>query len=256
MARLQVHQFLCRSDNYGYLIHDSASELTAAIDTPAVEPVNEILEEKGWRLNHILKTHWHDDHAGGNLRLKEKWQCNIVGAATDAERIPGIDTELVDGDIFEFGEHSARVLEVSGHTIGHLAFHFADDNILFSGDALFALGCGRIFEGTAEQMWASLEKLMALPEQTEVYCGHEYTEANAAFALSVEPQNEALQQRAKEIQILRADGKPTVPSTIAIEQATNPFLRPSSRDLQENLGMSGGELVDVFAETRRRKDSF
>lgn len=253
---LEVHQFPCLSDNYGYLIHDPDAGVTATIDTPEVAPINSALEEKGWQLTHILNTHHHFDHAGGNLELKDRWNCRIIGSKDDAERIPGIDVKLGDGDTFQFGNFDAQVFDVSGHTLGHIAFYFPEADKLFCGDALFALGCGRLFEGSPAQMWTSLQKLMALPEKTGVYCAHEYTQANAAFALSVEPQNDALQQRAKEIEALRAEGRPTVPSTIGLELETNPFLRPMSDDLQANLNMQGAELVDVFAETRRRKDNF
>lgn len=253
---LEVHQFPCLSDNYGYLIHDPDAGVTATIDTPEVAPINSALEEKGWQLTHILNTHHHFDHAGGNLELKDRWNCRIIGSKDDAERIPGIDVKVGDGDTFQFGNFDAQVFDVSGHTLGHIAFYFPEADKLFCGDALFALGCGRLFEGSPAQMWTSLQKLMALPENTGVYCAHEYTQANAAFALSVEPQNDALQQRAKEIEALRAEGKPTVPSTIGLELETNPFLRPMSDDLQANLNMQGAELVDVFAETRRRKDNF
>ncbi|MEJ6705398.1 MAG: hydroxyacylglutathione hydrolase [Pseudomonadales bacterium] len=253
---LQVHQIPCLSDNYGYLIHDDDSGMTATIDTPEVAPINEALKQKGWRLTHILNTHHHFDHAGGNLELKEQWDCTIIGSGPDADRIPGIDTKVDDGDEFLFGDHSVKVFDVSGHTIGHIAFHFADSDILFSGDALFSLGCGRLFEGTPAQMWQSLSKLIKLPDSTIVYCAHEYTQANAAFALSVEPENEALQARSKEIDELRASGKPTVPSLLGLEKATNPFLRPTSPDLQRNLGLQGADLTEVFAETRRRKDNF
>lgn len=256
MPKLEVHQFPCLSDNYGYLVHDSANNLTAAIDTPEVAPINRALEEKGWSLTHILNTHHHPDHAGGNLALKEKWHCTIVGSGPDAARIPGIDVKVGDGDSWQFGDHTARVFDVSGHTIGHIAYYFADDAMLFCGDALFALGCGRLFEGTPGQMWTSLQKLRDLPDDTVVYCAHEYTQANARFALTVEPQNDALQSRAVEIDKLRADGKPTVPSTIGLEKATNPFLRPMSKDLQSTLGLQDASLVEVFAETRRRKDNF
>lgn len=256
MAKLEVHQFPCLSDNYGYLIHDSENDLTAAIDTPEVDPINRALEEKGWKLTHILNTHHHFDHSGGNEALKNQWNCTIVGAKRDAARIPGIDVEVDDGDTFQFGNHSAQVFDVSGHTIGHIAYYFADAAMLFCGDALFALGCGRLFEGTPEQMWTSLTKLRELPDETAVYCAHEYTQSNARFAVTVEPQNEALMARSKEIDDLRAAGKPTVPSTIGLEKATNPFLRPMSEDLQETIGKRGADLVEVFAETRRRKDNF
>ncbi|MCB1693069.1 MAG: hydroxyacylglutathione hydrolase [Pseudomonadales bacterium] len=256
MTRLEVAQFPCLSDNYGYLIHDAETGHTAAIDTPEVDPINRELEARGWRLTHILNTHHHFDHAGGNLALKEQWQCTIVGAADDAARIPGIDVQVADGDTYVFGSHTARIFDVSGHTIGHIAYYFADDAMLFCGDALFALGCGRLFEGTPAQMWTSLKKLSALPDDTAVYCAHEYTQANAKFAVTVEPQNEALMARSKEIDRLRAAGTPTVPSTIGLEKATNPFLRPTSTDLQGNLGLAGADPVEVFAETRRRKDNF
>lgn len=256
MATLNIHQFPCLSDNYGYLIHDPDAGLTATIDTPEVAPINAALEETGWTLTHILNTHHHFDHAGGNEELKARWGCTIVGSRDDASRIPGIDEQVGDDDTFQWGNHDVQVFDVSGHTIGHIAFYFPQVEKLFCGDALFALGCGRLFEGTPDQMWTSLQKLMALPDSTGVYCAHEYTQANAAFALSVEPQNEDLQNRSKEIDALRADGKPTVPSTIGLEKATNPFLRPMSSDLQGNLNMTGEDLVAVFAETRRRKDNF
>jgi hydroxyacylglutathione hydrolase len=256
MAKLEVHQFPCLSDNYGYLIHDADNNLTATIDTPEVGPINQALEEKGWKLTHILNTHHHFDHSGGNLELKKQWNCTIVGSKQDAGRIPGIDVEVDDGDTYQFGSHLAQIFDVSGHTIGHIAFYFAEDQDLFSGDALFALGCGRLFEGTPTQMWDGLQKLANLPDETMVYCAHEYTQSNAAFALSVEPQNEELVKRAAEIDSLRANGKPTVPSLLGIEKATNPFLRPASKDLQATLGMEDAELVEIFAETRRRKDNF
>jgi hydroxyacylglutathione hydrolase len=253
---LEVIQFPCLSDNYGYLIHDQANNLTAAIDTPEVAPINEALEARGWRLTHILNTHHHFDHAGGNLELKQQWDCTIVGAKNDAERIPGIDVALSDGDTFEFGDYTATIFDVSGHTLGHIAFYFPGEEVLFSGDALFALGCGRLFEGSPAQMWDSLQKLKALPDSTTVYCAHEYTAANAAFALSVEPDNKDLQARCAEIKALRAANKPTVPSNLGIEKATNPFLRPDSPDLQKVVGLDGSDLVAVFAETRKRKDNF
>lgn len=253
---LEVHMFPCLSDNYAYLVHDSEKNLTAAIDTPEVAPINRALAEKDWSLTHIFNTHHHFDHAGGNLELKEKWKCTIVGSKSDAKRIPGIDVEVGEGDSYQFGNHTARIYDVSGHTLGHIAYHFENDKILFSGDALFALGCGRLFEGKPDQMWSSLQKLAAMPDDTLVYCAHEYTQANAQFALSVEPQNAALVERAKDIILLRAKGQATIPSTIGLEKQTNPFLRPMSPDLQETLGLNGADLVEVFAETRRRKDNF
>ena len=253
---IEVHQFPCLNDNYGFLVHDVETGNTATVDTPEVGPINAALEEKGWQLTHILNTHHHFDHAGGNEELKERWGCTIVGAANDAHRIPGIDVTVSDGDSFALGGSNAHVFETPGHTTGHIAFYFAEDGVAFVGDTIFALGCGRLFEGTPDQMWTSLSKLMALPDETVVYCAHEYTQANAAFALSVEPDNSALQSRAEEIADLRAKGIPTVPTTIGLERATNPFVRPDSVDLQSTIGMTGDDVVAVFAETRKRKDNF
>ena len=253
---LEVHMFPCLSDNYGFLVHDAETGATAVIDTPEVAPINAALEDKGWQLTHILNTHHHFDHAGGNEPLKAQWGCTVVGAANDAERIPGIDVRVSDGDRLEFGNTRAEIIETPGHTTGHIAYYFADDGIAFVGDTLFALGCGRLFEGSPAQMWASLSKLAALPDDTVVYCAHEYTQSNAAFALSVEPGNPDLVARAREIDRLRAAGAPTVPTTIGLVKATNPFLRPDSENLRSTLGMADGDTVAVFAETRRRKDSF
>ena len=253
---LEIYQIPCLQDNYGFLVHDPETGATATIDTPGVAPINQALAAKGWRLTHILNTHHHFDHAGGNEELKAQWNCQVVGAAIDAERIPGIDVALADGDTLTLGSKQARIIEVPGHTSGHIAYYFAADEVAFVGDTLFALGCGRLFEGTPEQMSESLGKIMALPDATTVYCAHEYTEANAAFAVTMEPANPALQQRVKEIQSLRAAGKPTVPTSIGLERATNPFVRSDSAELQAVLNLSGADEVAVFAETRRRKDHF
>ncbi|MCR9277362.1 MAG: hydroxyacylglutathione hydrolase [Pseudomonadaceae bacterium] len=253
---IEVHQFPCLSDNYGFLVRDDATGAVATIDTPDADAVNAALEERGWSLTHIFNTHHHFDHAGGNEALKARWGCQIVGAANDAGRIPGIDKGVHDGDRVSLGDSEAVVFEVPGHTVGHIAFYFASDGVAFVGDTLFALGCGRLFEGTPEQMWSSLGKLLALPDDTIVYCAHEYTQANANFALSVDPDNEALVARASDIARLRADGLPTVPTSMALEKATNPFLRPASVTLRQSLNMSAATDVEVFAETRRRKDNF
>lgn len=253
---LEVHMFPCLSDNYGFLIHDPDADVTAVIDTPEVQPINAALAEKGWRLTHILNTHHHFDHAGGNEALKAEWGCTVVGAAVDAARIPGIDVQVSDGERFQFGTVQAQIFETPGHTTGHIAYYFPEDGIAFVGDTLFALGCGRLFEGSPAQMWTSLKKLMALPDDTVVYCAHEYTQANAAFALTVEPGNADLVARCAEIDRLRAEGVPTVPTTIGLEKATNPFLRPDSENLRATVGIASGDPVAVFAETRRRKDNF
>ncbi|MBI1181467.1 MAG: hydroxyacylglutathione hydrolase [Alphaproteobacteria bacterium] len=253
---LEIHQIPVLSDNYVYLALDVETGKTAVIDPAVHEEVLAALDEKGWMLSHILNTHHHADHTGGNLALKERIGCRIVGPRADRDRIPGIDVALGEGDTFTLGKSVARVFDVPGHTRGHIAYWFEADNALFCGDTLFALGCDRLFEGTPQQMWDSLSKLRALPPQTRVYCAHEYTQANAAFAVTVEPQNRALVARKAVIDDFRAIGRRTVPSILAEELATNPFLRPDSPDLQRTLGMEGAPLVDVFAETRRRKDRF
>lgn len=256
MSHLVIHQFPCLNDNYGFLLHSEATGETAAIDTPEVAPILRELDDKGWRLTHILNTHHHFDHAGGNLELKDKTGCTIVGPKDEAAKIPGLDRAVGDGDEVAFGGEVARVIGVPGHTAGHIAYHFAGQHLAFVGDTLFALGCGRLFEGTPQQMWTSLQKLMALPDETVVYCAHEYTQANAKFALSVEPGNEALLARARAIDEKRRKGQPTVPTTIGLEKETNPFLRPMSGNLQRTIDMEGADLVDVFARTRQLKDSF
>ncbi|MDX5365418.1 MAG: hydroxyacylglutathione hydrolase [Alphaproteobacteria bacterium] len=256
MAKLEIHQFPCLSDNYGYLVHEPSSGATAAIDTPEVKPILDALAAKGWTLTHIFNTHHHFDHAGGNLELKEKTVCEKDGPKGEQERIPGIDRAVGEGDVVDLGAARARIIDVPGHTRGHIAYSFDEEHVAFVGDTLFALGCGRLFEGTPAQMWTSLGKLMALPDDTVIYCAHEYTQSNARFALSVEPQNKALAARAKEIDEKRARGEWTVPTTIGLEKATNPFLRAASRDLRQTIGLEAATDVDVFAETRKRKDNF
>ncbi len=257
MSQLQVHMFPCLQDNYGFLINDPETDTTGVVDTPEVKAILDALNETGWSLDYILNTHHHWDHAGGNLELKEQTNCKIVGPRADAARIPGIDIQVGDGDVFEFGQRKAVVYDTPGHTRGHIVYHFADDQIAFVGDTLFAMGCGRLFEGTPAQMWSSLTKLMAnIPDDTKLYCAHEYTQGNARFALTVEPENRDLQIRAQEVDRLRADNQPTVPTTMAREKATNPFLRPNSANLQATLGMTGDDIVAVLAETRERKDHF
>ena len=256
MSKLEIHQFPCLSDNYGFLIHDAGSKVTASIDTPDAAAIDRALKQKGWKLTHILNTHHHPDHTGGNVELKAKWKCTVVGPRREVGKIPACDIPVADGDIFRFGSHMAQIFDVPGHTSGHIAYWFADDGLAFVGDALFAMGCGRLFEGTADEMWNSLQKLMSLPEQTKVYCAHEYTLANARFALTVEPENPDLRQRAREVEEARSRGQATVPTTIGLELRTNPFLRPMSRWIQENVGMLGAEPVEIFAEVRRRKDTF
>lgn len=253
---IEIRQFPCLSDNYGFLVRDAASGAVATIDTPDPAAINAALENEGWRLTHILNTHWHPDHAGGNLALKEKWRCEIIGPHGEAEKIPGLDRAVGEGDAVTLGESRAIVHDTPGHTAGHVIYHFADDDAAFVGDTIFALGCGRLFEGTADQMWSSLEKIAVMPAATKLYCAHEYTQANARFAVTVDPHNDDLARRVAAIDAARAKGEPTVPTTVADELATNPFLRARDPALQAAIGMPGAAAVMAFAETRRRKDVF
>lgn len=256
MAPIEIYMFPCLQDNYGFLLHDEETGVTATVDTPEVEVILGALREKGWNLTHILNTHHHPDHAGGNLAIKEKTGCRIIGPRADAARIPGIDEQVGEGDEFRLGGHPVRVFDTPGHTRGHIVYYLPEDRAAFVGDTLFAMGCGRLFEGTPEQMWTSLQKLMQWPDDTSIYCAHEYTQANARFALSVEPDNEALVERARQVDALRARNEPTVPTTMGIEKATNPFLRPMSPEISARVGLDGADLVEVFARTRALKDAF
>ena len=256
MSRIEIRQFPCLKDNYGYLVHCPGTALTAAIDTPDAEAIDAALAEEGWHLSHILNTHWHPDHAGGNAALKRRWGCTVIGPRGEADKIPGLDMRVGEGDVVELGGLSARVLDVPGHTAGHIAYWFEQDGVAFVGDTLFALGCGRLFEGTAPMMWNSLQKLIALPDETRVFCAHEYTQSNARFALTIEPGNAALTARAEEIDRLRAQDKPTVPSTMGQEKRTNPFLRPKSTEIRARLDLQTADDAAVFGEIRRRKDMF
>ncbi|HIF09471.1 MAG TPA: hydroxyacylglutathione hydrolase [Sneathiellales bacterium] len=256
MPKMEILQIPVLSDNYVYLVHGNASGQTGVVDPAVAGPVLAALKDKGWTLTHVLNTHHHGDHTGGNMELKAATGCTIVGPRADAARIPGIDVQVGDGDVFNLGGQKATIFDVPGHTRGHVAYWFQDAEALFCGDTLFALGCGRLFEGSPAQMWNSLQKFLALPDATRVYCAHEYTQQNARFALTVEPDNRNLVARAAQIDALRRKGVPTVPSTIGEERATNPFLRPDSEDLQQILGLSGAQVVEVLAETRRRKDIF
>jgi hydroxyacylglutathione hydrolase len=256
MATLEVHRVPVLHDNYVWLAHEPSANATAAVDPAVAGPVLEALASKGWTLTHILNTHHHNDHTGGNLELKAKTGCTIVGSRTDRDRIPGIDVEVGDGDTYDLGDARAQVFDVSGHTLGHIAYWFADSDTLFCGDTMFAMGCGRVIEGEFGQMLGSLEKLKALPGATKIYCAHEYTQKNGQFALTVEPENPDLIARMRDVDAKRARNIATVPSTLAEEWKTNPFLRPDSRHLQETIGLAGASLVEVFAETRKRKDAF
>jgi hydroxyacylglutathione hydrolase len=252
-----VHQFLCLKDNFGALIHDSETGATAAIDAPDADAVIAAAMSQGWELTDLLITHHHADHVQGLPGLKARFpKIRVAGPAKEASRIGAIDIALAEGDFAHVGDIAAKVIETPGHTAGHIVYWFEEDKIAFCGDTLFALGCGRVFETPLAVMWNSLVKLANLPGETEVYCGHEYTEANARFAITIEPDNAALKDRIEVIAKLRAAGRATLPTTIAAELASNPFLRAEEPEVQSRLGMSGADPAAVFAEIRSRKDRF
>lgn len=253
---IEIVTIPCLEDNYTFLIHDDTTGTTALVDAPEAAPILEALNTRGWGLDMVLLTHHHWDHVDGLGALQEKYAPTIVGAAVDAERLPKLDLAVAEGDTFQIGSTYAHVLDVSGHTVGHIAFHIPDADAVFTADSLMALGCGRVFEGTFAQMWTSLQKLMALPADSIVYSGHEYTAANGKFALSVEPNNADLVARVADVTAARAKGLPTVPSPLALELATNPFLRGDSPEIQANMGMVGADAGDVFARVRAAKDNF
>jgi hydroxyacylglutathione hydrolase len=253
---LTVEPVPCLTDNYAYLLYDPADRLCAVVDPSEPEPVKRALAARGLRLTHILNTHHPFDHTGGNVPLKEEFGAAVVGAEKDRERIPALDTGVTEAAPWQFGSHTARILEIPAHTRAHIAFVFGDERIAFTGDTLFAMGCGRLFEGTPQMMWSSLSKLMQLPDDTHIYCGHEYTLSNGRFALTVEPNNPDLQARMREVEQLRAQSRPTIPSTMAAEKRTNPFLRPDLAEIRQTLGRENADDVSVFAELRRRKDVF
>ncbi|HEV2897569.1 MAG TPA: hydroxyacylglutathione hydrolase [Pseudaminobacter sp.] len=253
---LLIEQFMCRSDNFGVLARDEASGLTTLIDAPQEHPILAAIERTGWTPAMILTTHHHGDHVEANLALKQRFGLRIVGPEAEAAKIPGIDDTVEDGSVIPFGDEEIRVIATPGHTAGHVSYHFPKSKVAFTADTLFALGCGRLFEAKAPVMLQSLKKLAALPPETTVYCGHEYTQANARFALSVDPTNSALRERAAKIDRLRLEGKPTLPTTIGEELATNPFLRWHDPAIRRNLGMETASDEEVFAEIRKRKDVF
>lgn len=239
---IEVVRIPALSDNYIWLAHDDASGETIVVDPAQADPVLAAAEARGWRITAIWNTHWHPDHTGGNAAIRDATGCTIIAPAAEAAKIPTADRLVAEGDIVMLGAHAATVLEVPAHTAGHIAYHLPDSDIVFVGDTLFAMGCGRLFEGTAEQMFANMQRLSALPADTTVYCAHEYTESNGRYALVAEPDNAAIADRMNEVVTLRAQGLPTVPTTIALERATNPFMRASN--------------AAQLAERRAAKDNF
>jgi hydroxyacylglutathione hydrolase len=250
----QTYLFSCLSDNYGVLLHDPASGATAAIDAPEAGPVEAALKTKGWRLTDILVTHHHADHTGGIPELKANHRCRVVAPHAEAARIPLVDETVRENDKVRVGGLEANVIETPGHTAGHISYVFPADKLAFVGDTLFSIGCGRVIEGTPEMMWQSLLKLRGLPDDTRIYCGHEYTVANVRFARTIEPANAALAAREKEVEKLVAAHAPTIPSTLGEEKAANPFLRADVPEVAKALGLAGKPAWQVFAEIRERKN--
>ncbi|WP_138469444.1 hydroxyacylglutathione hydrolase [Poseidonocella sp. HB161398] len=246
----------CLSDNYAYLVHDPASGATAVVDVPEAGPVEAALAARGWTLSDIWITHHHHDHVGGVDALRNATGARVTGARADLHRLPRLDAAVAPGDSFEFGGETAEVLDVSGHTVGHIAYVLPGSALAFTGDSLMGLGCGRLFEGTPEMMWESLLRLRALPGATLICSGHEYSQSNARFAVTIEPGNAALAARAAEIDSAREAGEATVPVPLTLEKETNPFLRADLPALKADLGMAGAPDPEVFGEIRRRKDSF
>ena len=242
MTALAIHRIPAFTDNYIWLVHDPLSAETIVVDPGADDPVLAALAERGWQLSAIWNTHWHPDHTGGNAALKAATGCTVIAPAAEAQKIPTADRLVAEGDTVAIGAHVATVLEVPAHTAGHIAFHVAEDALVFVGDTLFVMGCGRLFEGTAAQMFAAMRRFDALPDATQVYCAHEYTLGNARYAVVAEPENAAIAERLTEVERLRASGQATVPTTIAEERATNPFLRAAS--------------AEILAERRAAKDAF
>ena len=253
---LELVTLPCLADNYAYLLHNAETGQTALIDAPDAAPIRAALAERRWGLDLILLTHHHWDHIDGVEPLREAFGAKVVGAAADAHRLPKLDLAVQEGDLIDVLGTKAHVIDVSGHTVGHVAFHLPEISAVFTADSLMALGCGRLFEGTPDQMWQSLCKLRALPADTLVCSGHEYTAGNARFALTVEPSNTALQARAEDIAAKRARGEATVPSLLSEEIATNPFLRADLPEAKAAIGMAGASDVAAFAEIRGRKDRF
>lgn len=252
----QSQLFLCLQDNFGVLLHDPASGATASIDAPEARPVEAALRQTGWRLTDILVTHHHHDHTGGIEELKARYRCRVVAPDAEANGIPEVDETVREGEEVTVGALKARVIETPGHTAGHISYVFPDEKLAFVGDTLFSIGCGRVIEGTPQMLWESLLKLRALPEETRIYCGHEYTQANIRFAKTIEANNPALLAREQAVARLQAERKPTIPSTMGEEKAANPFLRADLPEVARSVGLADSPPGKVFAELRARKNRF
>jgi hydroxyacylglutathione hydrolase len=253
---LEVVTVPCLSDNYAYLLRDQGTGRVGLVDAPEHEPISAALAERGWGLDLILVTHHHHDHVAAVESLRAAHGARVAGAAEDRHRLPRLDLALADSEPVTLGDSAAQTIAVPGHTVGHVAYHFADARALFSADSLMLMGCGRLFEGTPEQMWASLERLARLPGETLVYSGHEYTQANIRFAMTLDQDNPGLQRRAAAVEARRREGRPTVPERLEVERATNPFLRPRDAAIRQAVGLADASEAEVFAEIRRRKDAF
>lgn len=252
----ETRLFMCLKDNYGVLIHDPSTGATASIDAPEVAPIEAALKATGWKLSDILVTHHHVDHIGGIRELKDKYKCRVVAPAAEAKGIPAVDETVREGDTVKVGNLSTEVIETPGHTAGHITYWFRADKLAFPGDTLFSIGCGRVLEGTPEMMWQSLLKLRALPDDTQVYCGHEYTAANIKFAQTIEPNNKALAARAAQAKQQLDANQFTIPTLMGEEKRANPFLRADIPEVAAGIGMVGQPAAQVFAEIRARKNKF
>jgi hydroxyacylglutathione hydrolase len=252
----QLRLFMCLQDNFGVLVHDPSTGATLSIDAPEAAPVEAALKGNGWKLSDILVTHHHGDHIGGIAALKQQYGCRVVAPRGEGGKVPHVDVAVGEGDTVKVGNLTAHVIETPGHTLGHIAYWFHADKLAFVGDTLFSIGCGRVIEGEAAMMWRSLAKLRDLPGDTRVFCGHEYTQANIRFALSIEPDNPALLARKAEVDRLASEGRPTIPSTIEDERKANPFLRADVPEVAAAVGLAGRPPAEVFAEIRARKNRF
>lgn len=252
----QTHLFRCLQDNFGVLVHDPASGATASIDAPEAVPIEAALKETGWKLTDILVTHHHADHTGGIVELKNRYHCRVAAPKGEAQRIPLVDIQVGEGDEVSVGSLLASVIDTPGHTSGHISYWFKADKLAFVGDTLFSIGCGRVIEGTPPMLWQSLLKLRALPDDTRIFCGHEYTAANIRFCKTIEPDNVDLAARESEVARLLSEGKSTIPSLMGAEKKQNTFLRADFPKVAAAVGLAGHDPAEVFAEVRTRKNKF